>query len=500
MIRPLFFVKVVGLCLGDFLWDYMLLSKDLIQQACSDALLYVIKDGQVARKDWNDFQSCELTFSIDSRTIQPGQGFFALKGPHFDGHDFIAAAAQRGASLVVGSNYDAVVSVAKNIKQQLFVVIVSDVYQALVDLAKVYRASLKIPFVGITGSVGKTSTKEMFASMLDAAGVHAFSSFKNQNNTIGLPLNILNVSSDHACAVFELGISEKGEMAQLVDMLLPDIALITCIAHAHGEGLGGLQGIAAQKRLIFKNFNASNIGVVFGDQDILSNVAYPHPVSRFGFKIKNQVQARKVRSTTDDDGNLITTFTLKWYKKKVDVQFSGNHLGRVNNALAASTLAYLLDLSLDSVIQGLKQYQGVEGRFEVKQMKEQYQGSVINDCYNANPESMKAALMAFDEMQGYGQKVAVLGDMLELGAKELYWHRQIGRFLEHYDSINSVILVGKRAHHIAQTAPSQVSVMLAKDYKEAGKLLEKLLKKEKSLVLVKGSNGMQLARMVELFV
>ncbi|MFH0898772.1 MAG: UDP-N-acetylmuramoyl-tripeptide--D-alanyl-D-alanine ligase [bacterium] len=479
----------------------MLLSKQFVSKALLDAVWYVIHDQKIKKishlPQW--FNDQEITVSIDSRTIKPGQLYWALKGEHFDGHDFVQHAIKAGARAVVVQDLTILQACVWEIDQPVMVVLVSDTYKALVNIAKAWRKELKIPVVGITGSVGKTSTKEMLASILKHAGINAFTSFKNQNNTIGLPLNILNVEKHHEVAVFELGISTKGEMAVLVDILCPDIALITCIAHAHGQGLGTLPEIAEEKRRIFKNFTESNVGVIFGDQGLLSDVAYAHPVARFGFKIKNQVHARKVCLFSDDEGNLTLHFTLRWYDKKVAMSLPGHHKGLICNALAASTLAYLLKIRLEDVVQGLKTYAGVENRFEIKPLKG-LQGRIISDCYNANPESMKAALAAFDLMKAPGEKIAVLGDMLELGAHEVYWHRQIGRALNRFPSIKNIVLVGQRAQNIASTAPAGVTILLADDYKEAGKVLKSLLDKKDSLVLVKASHGMNLSEMVQDFV
>ncbi|MFH1831725.1 MAG: UDP-N-acetylmuramoyl-tripeptide--D-alanyl-D-alanine ligase [bacterium] len=461
----------------------------------------------------------EYKCAIDSREFKTGQVFFALKGQRVDGHSFVGNVLTAGARAVIVSDLYSVDS--EKALDGTLVILVPDTYKTLVNLAKAWRDILKIPFVGITGSLGKTSTKEMLGFILKKADIQAFVSPKNLNTTISLPINILNVSMQDKFAVFELGISTKGEMAQLADILRPDIALITCISYAHAQGLGSIEETAAEKRLIFKNFTSTHIGVVFGDQSVLSAVSYVHPVAKFGFKMKNQVQARKVEVITDADGNLCTKFNLKLYDQKVPVTLPGNHAGMVNNALAAATLAYLLKVPVPYVVAGIEQYPGFEHRFEKRKLKD-YSGSIISDCYNANPTSMKAALKAFNQMEAHGAtKIAVLGDMLELGEKEVYWHRQIGRFLTRHSGINVLILVGPLARYIAQTAPSischpglacpseplgrsrdpgskpsNIEIVFAQDYREAQKILSAFLSKGVSLVLVKASCGVQLRDVV----
>ena len=295
-----------------------------------------------------------------------------------------------------------------------------------------------------------------------------------------------------------MGINETGEMARLAAIARPTIAVITNVSYAHGQGLGLLPKVAYEKRQIFSCFSATDVGVIAGDLPLLTEVCYHHPVARFGFRTKNQVQARKLRIKSNENGDLQTQFVLKWYDEKAFVTLPAHHQGYVSNALAASTVGYLLQLSLDHIVTGLESYGGCEGRFEIKTLKNGL-GTIINDCYNANPESMRAALVAFGHMSSTGKKIVVLGDMLELGERERYWHRQVGRFLSKSGSIDTVVLVGERAQNIAATAPTSVAVRFAKNWQEAIVILEQQMTKD-CLVLVKASNGMQLKNVVDAFI
>lgn len=446
-----------------------------------------------------DLDECDVDVSADSRTLTPGDFFIALKGAHDDGHAFIQDALNHGARGLIISDSSFLDVVNHDDIKNVLILKVSDTFQALLSLARVWRSKLSIPLVGITGSIGKTSTKEILKNILICAGIDAFVSYKNQNSLIGLPLNILRVQPHHKIAVFEMGISLQGEMEKLADLLRPTLACITCIAHSHGQGLGNIHDVCIEKRLIFKHFAPADIGVIFGDQEILTKAFYTHPVAKFGYKTRNQVQARKVQLVQAADGTMRTEFLLKWYGKSARVLLSSNHKGLVYNSLAASTLAYFLDIPFEAVIKGIETYRGFENRFEIKRLSH-YQGMMISDCYNANPESMKAALVAFNEMKKDGRKIAVLGDMLELGEKEVYWHRQIGRILKRMESIDSVILVGKRALEIAHTAPASISIIRVADWKEASDVLEQNLKDQQAMVLVKGSRGVSLSNMVEKFI
>jgi UDP-N-acetylmuramoyl-tripeptide--D-alanyl-D-alanine ligase len=479
----------------------MKLTKDFLTTALPQAAVY--QNGSLLQPtDEAAWQALadrgDIMVSIDSRTIQPGEFFVALKGPSFDGHDFIRGAVERGAiGVLMGRDrLAAMTSLPADLQRALFVV-VDDTLAAFVALAKVRRQQFTGPVVAITGSVGKTSTREMLRTILATAGVPAYTSIKTYNNVFGVSYSLLCIPSTAKVAVLEVGISEKGEMAQLVDIVRPSIGIITNVAHAHLEGLGNsLACVAYEKRQLFSHFTTANVGIVCGDQAILNTVSYSHPVARFGLKTKNQVQARKVAVINDEDGGYKTSFTLKWYGHKASVVLATSHTAMVMNALAAATAAYFLSVSFEAVVDGLQAYRGFERRFEMKKIRGN-RGILLNDCYNANPESMKAALTAFGKLETTGPKIAVIGDMLELGAREAYWHRQIGRFIGKNSALNSLILVGERTKGIAKTLPRTVTAHWVKDWQEARVALEGLLTASEAAVLVKASRGVHLDLMVK---
>lgn len=477
----------------------MKLTRDFLTQALPEAVYYsasqIVNDA-----GWERIEKESILVSIDTRTLQPGELFVALKGPQFDGNDFIASALENGACAIV-MNEERVHQLEdfmRSYPSVLFILVV-DTLQAFINLAKAWRKQLTCTVVGITGSVGKTTTKEMLRSILQAAGINAYVSYKNYNNIFGLCYNILRVPLEASVAVFEVGINECGEMRQLADILRPDIGLITIIGHAHLEGLGNsVQSVSHEKRQLFAFFDSKSIGIICGDQSLLTDVYYHHPVAKFGLKTKNHVQARKTRVECDDQGKFTTVFAIKWYGHKAHIRLHGNHPGYVSNALAASTIAYLLNIQFDAVIRGLESYTGTENRFEMRTLR---QGKVVvlNDAYNANPESMKAALLAFGQFKKAGKKVAVLGDMLELGEKEAFWHRQIGRVINKNIELDYLILVGNRARDISATIPFDLKVEFAADWLEAQNSLERYLdleKEHKSMVLVKASGSVDLVKMV----
>lgn len=477
----------------------MILSKDLLVKAFNDAIFVCNGHTLDNQSPWHFYKQDEdVAVAVDSRLINKDEVFVALSGQATDGHAFLTDAITAGASAFIVQKNDARVLAEltpARIGKRL-VIQVDDTYQALLNLTKAWRACMTFPVVGITGSIGKTSSKELVRSILQHAGLKFYVSYKNQNTFTGLCINILRVPLDCDVAAFEVGISKPGEMDIKADILRPTIGVITCIAHAHLLDFGSLANISYEKRRLFKHFTAQDVGIVFGDQLLLTDAYYAYPVAKFGFKTKNQVQARKVRVVVSDSGATTTEFTLKWYNEKAQITLQNNHVGLVQNALAASTVAYFLKIPFKIVCEAIQAYTGFENRFETKQIKGK-RGLIVSDCYNANPESMRAAILAFDKMAAKGKKIAVLGDMLELGEKEDFWHRQIGRLLGKTESIEAVVLVGERSRMIARTAPSFLTIELAEDWKSAKEKLEKLLPEKDALVLVKASHGMVLNNIVD---
>lgn len=475
----------------------MLLSRLFLQHALPQSTLFIYsRDGDA---ESFELQDQEVSVAFDSRNVNKNDLFVALKGNRVDGHDFVGQALECGASslIVASDRFDSLIKNYAHLLNKKLIIVVPDTLKALVELAKAWRNRFSCPIIGVTGSIGKTTTKEILRTIFAKAGRPAHVSYKNQNTEIGLCINLLCMPSDVTVGVFEISLHHKGIVGELADILRPTIGIITCIAHSHVEHIGSLSEVSVQKRQIFKFFNSSDIGIVFGDQELLSGVTYHHPVAKFGFKMCNQVHARKVR-VVDHDGYETINFVLKWFGKKVDVVMNGSHRALVNNALAASTVSYFLNIPLNVIVEALAEYSPVEHRFARKQITGG-RGTMISDCYNANPESMRAALEAFDLMRFSGHKVAILGDMLELGEKEQYWHRQIGRFITKTSSLNSLILVGDRAKLIAKTAPSYLKIDFVSSWDGVAKILDDKLNLQKSLVLVKGSLGMSLSRVVDAF-
>lgn len=439
----------------------------------------------------------ELIFSIDSRTLQPGEIFVALKGQLSDGHDFVLDAVRNGASgvMIKHTQKKLLQKLSDAQRAQLLIIIVPDPYKALLELAQAWRATWHKPVVGITGSVGKTSTKELVASITQEAGLHYFVSRANQNVLVSVAINVLQVREEHDGALFELATGKPGDIRAMAELVQPTVAAVTSIGHQHMDEFGSLQEIAFEKRMIFSTFGERNIGVIHGDQPLLTNVSYKHPVMRVGFKTINQIQARKIQVNGDE-----IKFVLKLYDNKYPVTLTQAHEGRVMNVLIASGIAHLLGIADSAIVRAVQQPFQVPGRFEHCAMK-QANGTIINDTYNANPESVKAALLAFEKIVAVPgtRKIAVLGDMRGLGPNAPFWHRQIGRFLRKIPSLDQLILVGSEVAWIKKTAPLNLPVEQVATWQEAVTLLDELVKNP-VLVLVKGSRSLHLENVVNSFV
>lgn len=432
----------------------------------------------------------EVTFSVDSRTIQQGDVFVAVHGAAFDGHDYIQKALLNGAGgcIIAESHKDLVVKYASQLRDKL-VIVVPDPLKALYELASAWRDAFQGHVIGVTGTVGKTSTKELLGRIINESGIPCLVSCENQNTKIGIALNILRLRAHHQMAVIEVGISKRGEMAELVKLLRPTSGIITNIGHQHMDGLGSLQDIAMEKRQLFKYFTENSVGIVNGDQPLLADVSYLHPVIKFGSKTTNQIEARKIKYSSID-----VSFMLKIYGKRYSVVVHKAHIGSVFNTLAATAAAHLLNIPHESLLKTIQKIHIVPGRFQELPMKNG--GIVIDDCYNANPESMKSALLAFQQVKTDAKKVVVLGDMLGLGTNAPFWHRQIGRFLRKISSVRRVILVGTQVSWIQKTAPIGVVFDRVDHWNDAMALLNTELSQQ-TVLLVKGSHDVGLRNLVE---
>ena len=477
-------------------------SLAFLEQALPSSRLYI--DGVDAGWNSDIMQSftrllteSDCDVSVDSRTIKSGHIFLALPGEKYDGHKFLLQAVQKGAKALIinAEQKTSLESIPHDLLLKTPVLMVRDTLETLITMAKLWRARFDYPVVGITGSMGKTSTKEMLRSIAFSAGRSWFITDESSRNVVDVCMQILKMKDTHTAAVIDMDVYQKGEMSMLADIVRPSMALITALAHHYTDSFESVAQIAAEKRKIFAYFKPDNIGMVFGDDTHLASAYYSHPVVRFGSKTKNHIQARKEKTEKIDDFTYVTKFDLKVYKDKQHIQIHGNNPGGVSHALGAATISSLLNIPFESIVQGLQDYRGTKAHFFMHSLKSE-RGILIDDSHEANPESMRAALLAFHAMTFDGLKIAILGDMDHLGEKEIFWHRQIGRVLSRAMSIDHLILVGKRARAIKKTIPITMKATDVVRCEQAEEVLNSLLQENKALVLVKESGCMKLYNLV----
>lgn len=438
------------------------------------------------------------SISIELDQIKSGDIFIALNIGIKDNHDFISEAISKGVSgIIINQNKKELLNKIDSKKlNKLFIALVPNTNQAIIDLAKKWRSLLQCHIVGITGSVGKTSTKQILSNILELAQIPFIASQPNQffsyeqTPEIGASFSILQVRHHHKVVLIEMGINKRGQMSLMSDIVIPTTACITSIGHSHMDALGSIFDIASEKKDIFKNFKESNIGIINGDQAILSNISYKHLIIKFGTKTTNQIQARKIQIN-----NLNTNFILKLYKDRYKINLDTNHSGNISNTLVATSVAHVLEISPEVIVKAIQMPIKINSIFEKTKIKAS-KGILIDDCHNTSPESMKAAILAFEKFESKGQKIAILGDMTGLGVNSSFWHRQLGRFLRKAPSLNHVILVGSLVESAKKTVPLGLSFEYVKDWKEAANSIKTRLDKE-AVILIKGSKTLGLNNLVK---
>lgn len=428
----------------------------------------------------------------DTRQIVPGSLFVALKGERFDAHDFLEEAAAKGAGALL-------VSRTEDCPPGTPTVLVRNTLQALQNLAGFNRRKAGIPVVAVTGSVGKTSTKDMIAAVLS----EKFSVLKtggNYNNEIGLPLTLLNLGPEHQVAVVEMGMRGLGEIRELAAIAQPDVGIISNIGETHLELLGSVENIARAKGELLECLPRNGTAILNGDDPWLRRLGagFSGKVVYFGLG-----ENCAVRATEWHAGERTTEFTVEaelpagaaGYTETGRVQFQAMipALGRHNvlNALAAVAAGLQLGVEPRLIIQGLSRLSLSAMRLEIRT---DCPWVIINDTYNANPASMRAALEVLAEYPCKGKRVAVLGNMFELGAEAEHGHRSVGEAAAHLGT-DLLITLGEQAAWIAEEAagkgllPAQAVVCLDKE--QVIRTLKERLNPG-DVVLVKGSRGMKM--------
>ncbi len=425
--------------------------------------------------------------STDSRRINPGDLFIALVGEHFDGHEFVK-------DLIVGGAAAAAVvnrQWAARYGQGLPLLAVEDTRLALGHLGAYWRDRFDIPLIGVTGSNGKTTVKEMCASILRAHyGADAvLATTGNLNNDIGLPLTLLGLKPEHRAAVIEMGMNHAGELSYLTRLASPGVALVNNAQRAHLEGLGSLAGIAAAKGEIFQGLRPDGIAVINVDDPhamIWRDLAAGHRVLGFGLAPGADVTAH----VTQDYFSSRLKLETPAGECEFDLPLAGLH--NVRNALAAAAATLAANIPLTAIARGLAEYRGVKGRL---QKKPGVHGAlIIDDSYNANPDSMRAAVDVLAALPG--KRILVIGDMGEVGAAGGQFHDELGGYAKSM-GVDLLFCLG------------ELSIAASHNFGEGGfhmTRVDELVRalraemNETTTVLVKGSRFMRMERVVDAIV
>jgi UDP-N-acetylmuramoyl-tripeptide--D-alanyl-D-alanine ligase len=432
--------------------------------------------------------------SKDTRTVQPGNLYVPLIGEAFDGHQFVEDAAAKGAVAALWQQDH------ENPPQGIPLILVEDTLAALQKLAKAYLAQLKVRIVGITGSNGKTTTKDMTAAVLSTTyKVHK--TIGNYNNHIGLPLTLLQLEEDTEIAVLEMGMSGRGEIRFLSELAGPEIVIITNIGEAHLLQLGTREEIARAKTEIMAGLQLKGTLVYNGDEPLIEAVLpeWEHQGSgeaETGFK-RVSFGALSSNDWVPDQVRMDAAGTHFRLHGSSETDFYIPVLGfhNVINALAAIAVGLHFQIPEAVIAEGLRA--SVMTGMRIELIKAPSGLTILNDAYNASPTSMKAALELLRELQGYARKIVVLGDMLELGDREREFHQEIGRMLKPQE-IEQVYTLGTLASHIADEAANNYPagrVLHFDDKKQLAQALAAYAAAD-DVVLVKGSRGMKLEQVV----
>jgi UDP-N-acetylmuramoyl-tripeptide--D-alanyl-D-alanine ligase len=431
--------------------------------------------------------------SIDSRTVRPGELFVAIRGDRFDGHDFVPDVIKKGAwgALVARTVLEHRPTHLGGLRN---ILPVENTLVALQEMAYLHRRNFTIPVVGITGSNGKTTTKEMLAGILKRHGA-VLKNEGNLNNHIGVPLTLLKLNADHTAAVVEMGMSAPGEIALLARLIGPDVGVITNIGPAHLEFLKSMDLVAQAKGELFEHLKADGTAVLNADDQYFAVLKkkFSGRVRSFGIDKQADVRASDLRQGQDCTDFMIES---NGTRANVRVRAVGRH--NISNALAAAAAALAMGTSLDEVKEGLEAFLPVAMRSELKQVQGR---TVFADYYNANPASMEAALATLITLKPGSKAIAVLGDMLELGTAAIDAHRAIGATTARL-GIDQVITLGTLAKYTAEGAIDaglpKNRVHGAGSPAEAADMLRKL-SRPGDVVLIKGSRGMKMEKILEAF-
>jgi UDP-N-acetylmuramoyl-tripeptide--D-alanyl-D-alanine ligase len=430
---------------------------------------------------------------IDSRSIAPRDVFVAIAGDIHDGHDFVNNAVQQGVSgLIISRDQSAKFPLADWQTRQIACVAVADTTRALGDLAAFHRSRTDVPLTAITGSNGKTTTRQMTAQVV-AQKYNTLATIGNYNNQIGVPLTLLRLSGENEQAVIELGTNSPGEIARLARMCAPDIGVVTNVGPAHLEGLGSLDGVMREKEQLITHLKAGGKAVLNADDRRVYQMASRTEREKLLFGLSKEAGIRAT-AVTERTGGISFKLHLPDGHLPVALRVPGQFM--VLNALAAAAVGYLLDLSAEEIKAGLESFEPAWGRMDIFQTANGIH--IIDDTYNANPESMKAAIETLRTLRRNNRSLFVAGDMLELGDQSEALHKQVGAWAA-AANIDKLLVTGEFASAVAAGATNAKMKPADIFSGTRDEIIDALKQSLKSgdWVLIKGSRGARMETVVK---
>ena len=424
-----------------------------------------------------------LRIVSNSKEVKEGDLFVAVRGERFDGHNFIPDAVQNGCTAILSHEKD------KYTNHSEKTIYVDDTKQAILDIAEYYKTKFNVKTIGVTGSVGKTTSKDFIACVMESK-YKTLKSVGNENNEIGLPRTVFNMDKSCEAAVFEMGMSNFGEISKLTKVVKPDVGVITNIGECHLEYLKTRENILKAKMEICEGMKDNSPLIICGDNDLLKDVVSDRlKVIKYG--IENSECDIKAENIIESERE--TKFDVVIEEKRYTAKIPSIGTHNVLNALAAIAVGIECDINVSESIKALENYQPSGMRQKISEIN----GVIlVEDCYNASPTSVEAAMKTFGTMNNNGRKIAVLGDMLELGDISKEAHRNIGDILSE-NGIEEAFTFGKEMR--ACTARAYELGVQAINYDTKEELITDLLSDIKSgdAIWVKGSRGMKLEEVVE---
>ena len=426
--------------------------------------------------------------SIDSRSLAVGDAFVAIRGHRLDGHAYLAEAAGRGSACLV------VHELADELPPNVPLVLVQDTTKALGRLAAWHRAKFAIPVVAVTGSNGKTTTKELVAAILGTRW-NTLKPAGSFNNQWGLPLTLLDLAPEHGAMVVELGTNQPGEIAALAALAAPTVGVVTVVAAVHVEFLGSLEGVRDEKAGLVRALPSDGVAVLNADDARVAGMTHDTPARVLTYGVVSAAELRVAGDVSDGADGLAFTVEHGGQRQRVTLALSGRH--NVTNALAAAGAGLALGFTLHEIAAGLATARPAKGRCVWRTAGEV---RILDDTYNANPDSVRAALDTVTTHRHGARLVVVLADMLELGAIAEDAHRDVGRYAA-AARVDLVVGMGRHARALIEAARA-AGVAETKHTETFEDTMAFLLKSlvPGDLVLVKGSRGMRMERIVDALV